>query len=287
MRRLLIITLIFCGACSNSFKEQHQLESAKYEKPQLKPSVLLLGTFHFEGELVDNYQPQEKFEVNMLLPERQVQIEEVLTQLEKYKPTIVCIEAKAKSQRIYDSLYSDYLQEGNTNNQISERITIGFELAKRTGLRRIYCIDTEPYKTYLSKDDSATFLKYADQPDNVIDYWSQQQERHYNYDDSLIYAMPLKDYLLYANSDSVNKKEMGFFLVSTRRGTNEDPVGADGWITKYYNRNIRIYSNVQRLNPKPNDRILIIYGATHLYILKHLFEASPEFELVSLDRYLN
>ena len=222
----------------------------------------------------------------MLLPERQKQIEEVLAELEDFKPTIIAIEAMPERQDYYDSLYKNYTKH-RIENIPDERINIGFELAQRLGLKKVFCIDAKPYKASLSKADSLKYLRYNEEPDSVVEYWWDAQDRYFNYDDSLIFSLPLKEYLLHTNSDSVNAMEMGYFLISTRSGTNIDPVGADGWITRYYNRNLRIYSNVQRLGAKPTDRILIIYGSMHMYILKHLFRASPEFELVPLTEILN
>ena len=39
---------------------------------------------------------------------------------------------------------------------------------------------------------------------------------------------------------------MGRWLVDTKRGTNVEPVGADGFIARYFLRNVRIFSNIQR-----------------------------------------
>jgi hypothetical protein len=287
MKRIpLIFTfLVIILFSSHSLKGQGMTDGKKIGSDTGKPLVFLLGTFHFQGEMVDDYQPQEKFEVNMLLPERQKQIEDVLDDLEDYRPTIIAIEAMPEKQTYYDSLYQEYL-EGRVVNEVDERISLGFELAKRMGLKEVICIDAKPYNAYLSKEDSLKFIEYSSQPDSVVDFWGKAQGEYFNYDDSLIYYLTLKDYLLHANSDSINAREFGYFLVGTRKGTNKEPMGADGWITKYYNRNVRIYSNVQRLGAKPSDRILIIYGAMHLYILKHLFKASPEFELVPITKVI-
>lgn len=280
---IFLFTILF--GCNSIRNAKETVVNNSFKKETTKPSVLLLGTFHFQGEMVDNYQPQEKFEVNMLLPERQDQIEDVLEDLERYKPTIVAIEAMPIKQTYYDSLYQEYLQ-GRVVNVVDERISLGFELAKRMGLEKVYCIDAKPYNSLLSKEDSLKFVEYSSHSDPVVDYWSKAQDRYFNYDDSLIYNLPFKKYLLHANSDSINAKEFGYFLVSTRKGTSKEPMGADGWITKYYNRNLRIYSNLQRLDAKASDRILVIYGAMHMYILKHLFKASPEFELIPLTTVL-
>ena len=62
--------------------------------------------------------------------------------------------------------------------------------------------------------------------------------------------------------------------------------GADfttGW---WFNRNLRIFRNIQRLNTTAEDRILVIYGAGHMNLLNIFFESSPEYELLQVSDYL-
>ena len=63
--------------------------------------------------------------------------------------------------------------------------------------------------------------------------------------------------------------------------------GVDGFITGWFNRNMRVFRNVKRFTDDENDRILVIYGAGHLPILNHLFEHSPIHDFVSPMPYLN
>ena len=92
--------------------------------------------------------------------------------------------------------------------------------------------------------------------------------------------------MLSAERQQQQARAVGRWLVTTRRGSNTEPIGADGFITRYFNRNLRIYSNIQRIVDRKDDRILVIYGATHLYFLKTIFEASPEFKLEDVLKYL-
>ncbi|WP_461112312.1 DUF5694 domain-containing protein [Spirosoma jeollabukense] len=101
------------------------------------------------------------------------------------------------------------------------------------------------------------------------------------------YQSSLIDFLRFLNGEDTQARSIGRWLVTKKRGTNREPVGADQFISRYYNRNIRIYSNIQRLVTRPSDRILVLYSNTHLYILKHLLKASPEFDLVDTMDYFN
>jgi hypothetical protein len=48
-------------------------------------------------------------------------------------------------------------------------------------------------------------------------------------------------------------------------------------------KNIR---NIQRVDAKPSDRILVIFGAGHLNILNYLFECLPEYRPEDVCKYL-
>ena len=57
-------------------------------------------------------------------------------------------------------------------------------------------------------------------------------------------------------------------------------------ITAWYNRNLRIFANLQRITEPPGERLLVVYGAGHIPILRHCVEASPEYDLVEVADYL-
>jgi pheromone shutdown protein TraB len=52
--------------------------------------------------------------------------------------------------------------------------------------------------------------------------------------------------------------------------------------TAWYNRNLRIFANLQRITDRTDERILVIIGAGHVPILRHTVQASPEYALVEV-----
>jgi hypothetical protein len=56
--------------------------------------------------------------------------------------------------------------------------------------------------------------------------------------------------------------------------------GPDFLATWWINRNLRIFNNILLSKPMPNDKILVLFGAGHVPLLKQCFESSPEFEYV-------
>jgi Family of unknown function (DUF5694) len=45
----------------------------------------------------------------------------------------------------------------------------------------------------------------------------------------------------------------------------------------------RIFANIKRLVKSENERILVIYGNSHAWVLEELFATSPEFKIIKVD----
>ncbi|KQB98822.1 DUF5694 domain-containing protein [Pedobacter sp. Hv1] len=257
---------------------------------QMKPTVLLLGVFHFAGEQVDVNTTPNELRIDMLSAERQQQVKRLVDDLAKFKPTKIVFEAQPKYQAKYDSLYQAYLNGklvANPTFMANETIQIGFRLAKQLGLKTLYPVDAQAFRFQLSPKDSVlTFEKYKNQTDTSYAYWEKRYDEESAYDDTLAYKSTTQQYLRFLNSPEMRARPIGRWLITTKRGTNLEPIGADGFITRYFNRNLRIYSNIQRVVDRKDERILVIYGATHMYFLQTLFAASPEFKLEDVDKYL-
>lgn len=274
----------------NRSKIQRRVSEIFMENKQ-KPQILLLGVFHFAGEKIDTNTTQAELKVDMLSADRQKQIKGLVDRLAKFNPTKIVIEASPRSEFYYDSLYIAYrkgkVMIGKDIDPSSEEFQLAFRLANILKLKKLYPADAQPFRFRLSKADSVlTYEKYKDQSDSSFIYWDKPYIEQKKYEDSLAFSLPLIKYLRYLNSPEKQARSIGRWLITTKRGTNLEPIGADGFITRYFNRNVRIYANIQRIVENQEDRILIIYGATHMYMLKHLFAASPEFDLKDIMEYL-
>ena len=74
----------------------------------------------------------------------------------------------------------------------------------------------------------------------------------------------------------------GAYLVGDFKLDNQR--GADILSIWWYNRNMRIFRNLQDMNTSKNDRILVIFGNVHASILRQLLESSPEFKYIEFDQ---
>ncbi len=117
--------------------------------------------------------------------------------------------------------------------------------------------------------------------------WEDRFTRLYEWEDQRKTEQTIREHLLYLNSGERIRAGYGHYFVDffkIRQG-DEYP-GADvlsGW---WYHRNLRIFTNILELIDSPEERILLIIGAGHLPILRHVALASPEVELVDVGDVL-
>ena len=84
------------------------------------------------------------------------------------------------------------------------------------------------------------------------------------------------------------KKDLGDYLIGVFKYETDDNefFGVDFQTGNWFNRNLRIIRNIQKINTKQNDKIFVLFGAGHMNILNILFDASPEYKLVNVNDYL-
>lgn len=137
-----------------------------FEDDQTKPTVLLLGVFHFAGEHVDINTTPDALAVDMLLPNRQKQIEQLVNALAEFRPTKIVIEGLPQYQSRYDSLFRLYKTgklDASPKFMASEIVQLGFRLADKLGLNTFYPVDAKAFRFQLSPADSSlTFQKYKE-----------------------------------------------------------------------------------------------------------------------------
>lgn len=299
MNRIIIsvvfaITLLACHKIShvenlsqagNTANKTNPVEERNNPK-QIK--VLTLGSFHFSFPNLDVIITDDDDKIDVLEPKHQEEIEMIVTKLEKFRPTIIVIERLPKHQQKYDSLYQSYLK-GTHELTRSEEQQIGFRLAKRMSLKRLYCTDAwgmdyKDVKQLLDGKDSIAKQRFADffynNPDSLLYSYKDEKE--------IFKTQGILAELKRLNDSKLITDQLGDYLIGPFKyetpGNNQ--FGADfttGW---WFNRNLRIFRNIQRIDATPEDRILVIYGAGHLNLLNIFFKASPEYELLQVKDYL-
>lgn len=292
MKNLLILFLIVSIAysCKNVAPVNQQISPSKEKEiktDQIK--VLTLGTFHFNFPNLDVAKTDKKDQIDILDSQYQKEIELIVDKLAKFKPTKIVIERQPQKQKLYDSLYTSYLK-GEHKLTRSEEQQIGFRLAKKMGLKQLYCTDAwgtdyEDVKKVVKGNDTIAKGKFMDffysHPDSTLNSFHNEKQ--------LFKTEGVLAELKRMNSGEFVKKGLGDYLIGIFKYEIKDNTqfGPDFVTSWWFNRNLRIFRNIQRINASPEDRILVIYGAGHMNLLNIFFEASPEYELLKVNDYLN
>ncbi len=244
---------------------------------------MLLGTWHFNYPNADSYQVDSSNMVDLSTPSRQKEILDVVDRLSEFEPTIICVEVRSKQQDIVDSAYSSYIN-GDHDLTISEVQQLGFRVAERNNIRKIHAVDTyswlrDNHNEPVIKDiwDEEYFLDTA-----IMHEWSKRYFSWYEAESKLIINNSVDEVLRIFNHPLNLKRKTGNYLVEIKTSNHNGP---DSFALKWYDRNVRIFNNILKTNPQPEDKILVIYGVSHVSILEQLFDASPQFELVRPYKY--
>ncbi|HUP45579.1 MAG TPA: DUF5694 domain-containing protein [Thermoanaerobaculia bacterium] len=257
---------------------------------EARARILMLGVFHFSNPGLDAYKPKHTFDTTS--PQRQREIAEITELMAAFRPTKIAVEFRPQRQDEIDELYRKYLR-GEYELGTNEVYQLGFRLAAKLGHDRVHLIDAPARHLFTQKEyeEKLGSLEARAATSAAADGWDDRYQQLYAHDDERKTTRPLREHLLYINSPERIRRGHGHYLVgSFKRGegfteANDGYFGPDS-ATGWYNRNLRIFRNLQALTESPEERILLIIGSGHLPILRFLVQSSPEHELVEVDEYL-
>jgi hypothetical protein len=237
--------------------------------------VMILGVFHFANPNAD----YAKFKgTDVLTPDRQREIEAVVGQLARFKPTKIALERPTAES---DSINADYHRyvTGDfplTRNEIHQ---LGFRLAAQLHLARLYPVDfqlgmhIDSVMAYAQQHDTAFVTRFQSTVSEVVKLLDRMQ-REESIAANLRFmnepASILRAHQLYADMATV--------------GAGDGYIGARV-VGEWYDRNLNIFANLASI-AQPGDRILLIIGMGHTPILRELVRSHPGMQLVEPLPYL-
>lgn len=234
---------------------------------QEKNKILTLGTFHFH--LVKS-QFGVDFDIND--KDKQKELNEIIKQIEKYKPTKIFVEWEFSKQSELDDLYNLFLKDhtfelikqkygqNETKYFESEVQQLGFKLAEKLDHKKLYAFD------YILNEPNDT-LMVAIQKANQTELMNEIQEDFGEYGQTLITKFQqeksIKNLLLFFNNKELEDKlNSGYISLFNKVGSKDDFSGAY-FVSERFKRNLYMYSLIQKQIEKTNERILVIVGGQH------------------------
>ena len=251
--------------------------------------VMVLGTFHFAN--VGEHHVINIESVDVTTPKRQNEIEALVRALAKYSPTIIALEWPSEQEEYLNVLYSQYLDgswdsSGSELLQLIERseiFQVGFRLANVLSLDRVYAIDE------MTRRPLDRMQKFSEENGfhQFLDYRRSISKEIESIENERIRSSSLGHVILELSSIETAASDHSRYVEEVRFGDRDDQPGADVFV-EWYRRNVLIFQNLYSITKgKIDERILVIYGAGHVFPLRELVTSSPDFHLIEVAQFLS
>lgn len=245
--------------------------------------IMTLGVFHFDYPNLDFHKTDSDDQISVLEEPYQSEILSVCKAIEEYNPTIIAVELNPGNQQKIDSTFVSY-KNNKWELGRNEVHQLGFRIGKNLGLDKIYCVNNmgRPYANLDSIFSDSTRLKKFEE------YYLTNPDSVYQLPPPNMKITSVIDAMVEANNPERIRERLSVYLLHPFKyeETPGDFTGVDFETGRWYNRNLRIFRNIQRIPHNTDDRILLIIGSEHLNLLNLFFDISREFELVSPLPYL-
>ena len=244
------------------------------------PQVLLLGSFHFNYPNLDSHKTSAEDRVDVKTAAKQAELRELLDYIARFKPNKIVVERRSGSQ--VNDVYQKYLA-GEHELGKSEIEQLAFRLGKRFDIDTLILGDAFPFSNSLYWHKDSTVLRpLMDSLFNSTDPDCDTTLNHryfqiYELEDKIEANSRLLDVFKYMNTPQRLRRGHGHYLEFE---SDEDVDALAIW---WYSRNLRIFRNIRKSTTSSDDRILVLFGAGHMSILRQQFESSPAYELVDFS----
>lgn len=239
--------------------------------------VLNVASFHM------GYTPDaNKTEFDEHNKENVRQIHELAKKIAAFKPTIILVEQEPYKNKKIAAAYKSYLDNPKMKfDNPGEIELLAYEVGRLSGTKQIYGIDYQQdyyypmYYALKNPQDTVTYAKYEE-------LFTLNEKRN-NIDESKMNVAEL----LWLNNQPEYLDAMINYNADllTTVSVNGYPLGAEQ-ASKYYNRNIIMFSNMNNVPITKNDRIFILMGTSHTAFFKDFLRRSPKFKEVNTLDYL-
>lgn len=246
--------------------------------------VMVLGSYHMSnpGQDVHNARIDP-----VTTPGKQAQLEAIAEALARFRPTAVAVERIARDQTtMLDHRYPAFTPADLLTNP-DERVQLGYRLAHRLSLERVYAIDEqdrEGQPSYFPYEEVQNWAGANGARDRLgamhgeVGAMVADLERRQA-------TETVGQLLAGINTPERVRADQGFYARLTGFGAGDEQPGAV-LNARWYARNAQIFARLMQV-ARPGDRIVVVYGSGHNYWLRQMVETTPGFRLVEPGDYLD
>ena len=260
-----------------------------------KPTIMILGSSHLANPGMDGTNTKMD---DVLAPKRQREIKQLVKQLKAFSPTKIAMEVDFSRDAEINADYQGYLN-GTYQLKRNEGHQIGFRLAKQLGHSKIYCVDY-----FRSSKDNPIFRGGIDSNlINTIDFAKKHNQEHlfgsHPRDPGKVIVdengtvwiepekyEPIIDMLIRLNQPAWSRASQRAYLHDARVGLGDEYPGVNWLVHIWYDRNLKIFVNITRITESADDRILLMMGAGHIFLVQQFLEDSGDYIVESPLKYL-
>jgi len=237
-----------------------------------RPALMILGTAHLANTNADVMRTEID---DVMSPARQAEIADVVEALARWKPTKIAVEIGAADQAMLDRRYADY-RAGNYTLRASEADQIGLRLAARLGHPRVYAVDWNAMPP--GEEADYDWIEGAEAAGEQARMAALRDPARSQRTTDLVQSRPIREWLAVMNTPEYLAGMHQVYYDFALLGGPDVHQGAN-WVGAWHGRNLKIFANLVRLADAPSERVLVIYGAGHAFLLNRFAEESGAFNV--------
>ena len=293
MISLVTILLTLGTATSDNHTDASTKDMTQITK---KPTIMILGSALLANWGGNVYNTKMD---DILAPKRQAELQQLVDRLAGFKPTKIAVAVDTRFEADNRAEYEAYLKDDFQLQRYGTH-QIGFRLAKQMGHLETYCVGYSWSKEVPRFPESQidwhfmdfrTFAKTHNQehllrPPPITEGKVVKDREGTTWIEPEKYE-PLIDMYIRLNKPEGRLADHQAYLRSARVGLEDQYPGANWVVHSWYAANLKTFVNLTRITESADDRILLIIGAGHVYLVQQFLEESGDYIVESPLKYLD
>ena len=233
--------------------------------PADRTPVMVLGMYHMSnpGQDARNVEADDPRS-----PRRQREIAELLDRLARFRPTLVAVEAPYRDARLAEA-WTEW-RAGRRELTTNEVQQVGFRLAARLGLDGVRGVD---YPMWMNGWTPAEIEQRPPAP--RAETAAAAPPSPVDPETEVLRRSTLVEYLRRLNDPERVRADHATYLKFLEPGDEVGIYERSDLLANWYKRNIRILTNLNRVTRIGQDRVVLLIGSGHRYIMDDLVRSAP------------